>query len=634
MNNWAFLFLGLAIGWLIGMLVDWYFWRNRRICRDVEDKLRFSLQEVEGKNLSLQSQLSDYSVRGQKIGDLELALEQRGQELTLLRGDVDKRNKELQKLSAEMNAKESRFLNLEKELKQRDVKTAFVPTGDFKAKESELVQREQRLTKLETDLKARENSFGDWEGRLKKRDAELIALAASLTGREKELSTVRLSAEPQAETGKLEARIRELQQQLHSAESDRDRFERKVTDAEGFQRKLTQQVADCNRERTDLNARLEDTETQRKKLDAQLAAERDLVAQKLRDAEQAQQSLQRQLRDLEARATSSRALPTVEMPRVEVTPSAGISLEKGDTLSVPEFKLPQIELPDLNPPALSLGAAGLVVGGLSGMKSESAEPSFRPRQIDIEMPDVESELPKIDLPDVSVDVDDDLPTVDLPDVAITTGVAAMGGQPTESAEFLRLARSKAPTIDEIAAGVPTGPATITGTGVPGTRIELLLERTSKGIATVGPDGRWSLTTFISEKGRFKLQARTIDSRNNLLSQSEKVRLRVFAPIITPSNDDLKRVWGIGPAIEKLLQRNGINSFAKLGETPVENVELILREAGERFNLANYETWREQAQLAAVGKWQELKLLQEKLSAEREQKAEENQAEQADKDKEA
>ena len=607
MNNWAFLFLGLAIGWLIGMLVDWYYWRNRRICRDVEDKLRLSLQEVEGKNLSLQSQLGDYSMRGQKIGDLELALERRESELMLVTGDIDKRNKELQRLSADLNAKESRLLSLETELKQRETKSktsVAVPTADFNVKENDLVERERRLAKLEMEIKGRENSFGDWEGRLKKRDAELVALAASLSGREKELSNVRLSAESQAETGKLEARIRELQQQLHSAESDRDRFERKVTDAEGFQRKLTQQVADCNKERTDLTARLEGSENNIKNLHEELASERDRLAQKLRNAEKEHLSLRSQLADLQLRATSGT-----------------VSLEKGTQLSAPEFNLPNIELPDVNASALSLGAAGLVAG-LSGIESKSAEPasepSFRPRPIDIEMPDVESELPKIDLPDVSVDVDDDLPTVDLPDVAITTGVAAMVGEPTESAEFLRLARSKAPTIDEISSGIPTGPATITGTGIAGTRIELLLERTSKGITTVGPDGRWSLSTFISEKGRFKLQARTIDSRNNLLSQSEKVRLRVFAPTTTPSNDDLKRIWGIGPVIEKLLQRNGINSFAKLSETPTENIEMVLREAGDRFNLANFEAWREQSSLAAAGKWQELKLLQEQLSAEREQ----------------
>lgn len=79
--------------------------------------------------------------------------------------------------------------------------------------------------------------------------------------------------------------------------------------------------------------------------------------------------------------------------------------------------------------------------------------------------------------------------------------------------------------------------------------------------------------------------------------------------VTP--DDLKIVEGIGPKIEGVLHNAGINTFAKLAEASISELEKIVREdAGIR--IAFPDTWPEQAQLAANGKWAELEQLQEDL----------------------
>lgn len=76
-------------------------------------------------------------------------------------------------------------------------------------------------------------------------------------------------------------------------------------------------------------------------------------------------------------------------------------------------------------------------------------------------------------------------------------------------------------------------------------------------------------------------------------------------------DDLKIIEGIGPKIEGILHDAGINTFAELATTSVGKLEQIVREdAGIR--IAFPETWSEQAQLAADGKWTELEQLQEEL----------------------
>jgi predicted flap endonuclease-1-like 5' DNA nuclease len=76
-------------------------------------------------------------------------------------------------------------------------------------------------------------------------------------------------------------------------------------------------------------------------------------------------------------------------------------------------------------------------------------------------------------------------------------------------------------------------------------------------------------------------------------------------------DDLVVIEGIGPKIARILQENGISTFAELAASDRNRVKEILNEAG-LGNLADPESWAEQAQLAAAGRWDELKTLQNTL----------------------
>ncbi|HXV43700.1 MAG TPA: DUF4332 domain-containing protein [Anaerolineae bacterium] len=75
-------------------------------------------------------------------------------------------------------------------------------------------------------------------------------------------------------------------------------------------------------------------------------------------------------------------------------------------------------------------------------------------------------------------------------------------------------------------------------------------------------------------------------------------------------EDLTRIEGIGPKINKVLQDAGITTFAQLAETEVSQLEQILEEANLR--LAKADTWPEQARLAATGDWEKLEQLQGQL----------------------
>lgn len=79
-----------------------------------------------------------------------------------------------------------------------------------------------------------------------------------------------------------------------------------------------------------------------------------------------------------------------------------------------------------------------------------------------------------------------------------------------------------------------------------------------------------------------------------------------------AKDDLTRIEGIGSKIAKLLEADGINTFAALGKATGKTLKAVLEAAGPKFQLHDPASWPKQAKLAAAGKWDELAALQEKL----------------------
>ncbi|GAB4249772.1 MAG: hypothetical protein Kow0027_12780 [Saprospiraceae bacterium] len=95
--------------------------------------------------------------------------------------------------------------------------------------------------------------------------------------------------------------------------------------------------------------------------------------------------------------------------------------------------------------------------------------------------------------------------------------------------------------------------------------------------------------------------------------AQKAASKMALGATSGAKDDLKKIEGIGPKIEKLMNAAGIQTFRQLADAPLEKIEQVLEEAGPRFKLADPGTWKEQAALAADGKWSELKSLQDSLS---------------------
>ena len=76
-------------------------------------------------------------------------------------------------------------------------------------------------------------------------------------------------------------------------------------------------------------------------------------------------------------------------------------------------------------------------------------------------------------------------------------------------------------------------------------------------------------------------------------------------------DDLKKIEGIGPKIETILNAAGITTYTQLANTSVADLDKIVRQdAG--ITIAHPATWPKQAQMAADGEWDKLAAYQDEL----------------------
>ena len=78
-------------------------------------------------------------------------------------------------------------------------------------------------------------------------------------------------------------------------------------------------------------------------------------------------------------------------------------------------------------------------------------------------------------------------------------------------------------------------------------------------------------------------------------------------------DDLKIIEGIGPKAAEALVAAGIDTFVKLAKATAEEVKAILDASTSKVQHLDPTTWAQQSQLAADGKMDELKKLQDELN---------------------
>lgn len=105
--------------------------------------------------------------------------------------------------------------------------------------------------------------------------------------------------------------------------------------------------------------------------------------------------------------------------------------------------------------------------------------------------------------------------------------------------------------------------------------------------------------------------KTNQETSSVLTKVEKVVAKKLG-FIEIERNDLKIIEGIGPKIEGLLKIGKIKNWEDLAEAPLERIEKILEDGGDRFKLATPSSWSTQAKYALTHNWVKLKQYQDQL----------------------
>lgn len=339
-------------------------------------------------------------------------------------------------------------------------------------------------------------------------------------------------------------------------------------------------------------------------------------------------------------------LPDAELPDVDL-PDVSASDIDLPSAELPDVDLPDVELPDVNTPGIDLSSAELP---------------------DVDLPDVELQdvnTPDIDLPNAEVNLPNTkLPDVDAPDLSgkldtgLEKGKGALGkgagiaaaGLGSLAAGAMSLKDKAADKVDDIketlnAPDLPkvatpsssktTGTVTTPHSGDDLTRITGINDKVvsalnANGVKTYADLEKLDRTTLkrflnetddsslhVTEPASWPHQARLCSEHNWSKLREYQDFLSGNRPELTeqaptdeddtgPARDNLKKVEGIGPFFERILNEAGITTFAQLKNADRDTLKAIIDAAGPEYHSHEPETWPYQAGLADRGEWKKLK----------------------------
>ncbi|MCK8480315.1 50S ribosomal protein L21 [Psychroserpens algicola] len=110
----------------------------------------------------------------------------------------------------------------------------------------------------------------------------------------------------------------------------------------------------------------------------------------------------------------------------------------------------------------------------------------------------------------------------------------------------------------------------------------------------------------------KKETKKAEPKVEAKTEAKKAAPKAAAKKATGKADDLKKIEGAGPKAAEALVNAGYETFAKVAKAKPEELSAVLSEASSRLAHIVTDTWPKQAKLAADGKWDELKELQDRL----------------------
>jgi hypothetical protein len=120
--------------------------------------------------------------------------------------------------------------------------------------------------------------------------------------------------------------------------------------------------------------------------------------------------------------------------------------------------------------------------------------------------------------------------------ATTEQTTAADAAPAESETEPTVAEAETtepalPTLNLPAGELETGELELTGTGEPGSEVEIVVDGEAIGTTTVGSDGTWRFAANLPEAGDYRLGVRSLGTDGSVLAEIEPVALSLAAPTI-------------------------------------------------------------------------------------------------------
>lgn len=128
---------------------------------------------------------------------------------------------------------------------------------------------------------------------------------------------------------------------------------------------------------------------------------------------------------------------------------------------------------------------------------------------------------------------------------------------------------------------------------------------AKVVPTAQPEQKTTKTSDDNVETKLKAAAVLEKGKNKIKAKSkEKSKSK--------KGDDLKKIEGVGPKIEQLLNADGVKTYNDIIAVGAEKIREILLKAGPQYKVHDPSTWGDQAGLAKAEKWDELYEMQAQL----------------------
>jgi predicted flap endonuclease-1-like 5' DNA nuclease len=124
---------------------------------------------------------------------------------------------------------------------------------------------------------------------------------------------------------------------------------------------------------------------------------------------------------------------------------------------------------------------------------------------------------------------------------------------------------------------------------------------------------------LCKASKVKLKSTKTTTSTNIASSMSQVSVIAFNSDAAKAvfgkkikENDLTLVEGIGPKIKDLFHNHNVNTWQALSQCSLEKCKEVLESGGNRYKIHKPDSWPKQAEMAAQGKWQELKDWQDQL----------------------